>query len=320
MPKNISGHVLYTIDEVAEKFGIKPSTVRHYIRKGRLRKQKIGGEALIPEDSYNDFLEARSPQPANETKRNASVITFANHKGGVGKTTTALNVSVMLSLLKKKTLVIDVDPQANLTEGFGFNIRPENTLYEAFTGNCKFKESFIQINSFLDLCPADIDMAVLELNRNIINDNPNRLNDLIKTVKSEYDYIVLDSPPGLGIFLINSLVACNVTFINITPEYYPYKALMKFISYVKEIRMQLNSDLSIGGIILTRFVKRKVISREVLENINANYADLLLNTRIRENIELSEASANGVDIFKYNKSSNGAKDYEALTKEILKLI
>ena len=240
------------------------------------------------------------------------IIAIANHKGGVGKTTSVVNIGAALARRGKKTLLIDLDAQQNLTFFF-LKDEAEVSVYDALTGKAALP--IINVKENLDLTPSSIDLARAELDLSGRIAREQILKNLLADVAGNYDYILLDCPPSLGIVTYNAFVAATDVFIPLTAEALPYKGLTMLEDVVGEIR-QLNRGLSISGVIVQRYNNRN-LNNIVVEQIKERYGSKVFDTKIRENIALAETPLEGVDIFEYAPSSNGAKDYESLTDEIV---
>ena len=245
----------------------------------------------------------------------AEVIAIANHKGGVGKTCSASNIGAGLARAGHKTLIVDLDPQGNLSTSYGIN-SPEKTVYGALRKEYPIEP--ISAGQRLYIVPSDIDLSAAELE---LSAEPGReyiLKETLEAVKGDYKYILIDCPPSLGLLTINGLTAADKLLIPLQPEFLALKGLTKLIEIVEKIQRRINSDLDILGIFLTRYDSRKTLNKRVMETVEARLPGKLFNTTIRNNIALAEAPAAGKDIFSYDPKSNGAEDYKALVSELLK--
>ncbi len=247
--------------------------------------------------------------------RMGKVLSISNHKGGVGKTTSAINIGAALNMLGKKVLLIDLDPQANLSQSLGL-INQEKTIYGALKG--EYKLQHVSVLKGLDVIPSTLDLSGAEIE---LSSEPGReyiLKELIENVRSSYDYIIIDSPPSLGLLTINSFTAADEIIIPLQAQFLAMQGLAKLVEVVEKIKSRLNKGLKIGGVFITQYDGRKVLNRDVVETINAHFKSEVFKTKIRDNIALAEAPAQGMDIFRYNAKSNGAEDYMDLAKEIIK--
>jgi chromosome partitioning protein len=243
------------------------------------------------------------------------VISISNHKGGVGKTTSAINIGAGLNLLKKKVLLIDLDPQANLTQSLGLTNEDIN-IYGALRGEYKLQP--IEILKGLDVIPSTLDLSGAEVE---LSSEPGReyiLKELIEPLRASYDFIIIDSPPSLGLLTINSFTASDEILIPLQAQYLALQGLAKLVEVVDKIKQRLNKGLKVGGVFITQYDSRKVLNRDVVDTIQAHFKDEVFKTKIRDNIALAEAPSQGLDIFRYSSKSNGAEDYLALSKEVLK--
>ena len=245
----------------------------------------------------------------------SKVISISNHKGGVGKTTSAINIGAGLNKLKKKVLLIDLDPQANLSQSLGI-IEPEFTIYGALKGDYKLQP--IEVAKGLDLIPSTLDLSGAEVEMSGEAGREYILKELIDPIKNSYDYIIIDSPPSLGLLTINSFTASDEIFIPLQAQYLALQGLTKLMEVVDKIKQRLNKGLSIGGVFITQYDSRKVLNRDVAETIQTHFKDKVFKTKIRDNIALAEAPSQGLDIFRYNSKSYGAEDYLKLSKELIK--
>lgn len=245
----------------------------------------------------------------------SKVISISNHKGGVGKTTSAINIGAGLNKLGKKILLIDLDPQANLSQSLGL-VNQERNIYGALRG--KYKLEPIKIIKGLDVIPSTLDLSGAEVE---MSGEPGReyiLKEIIEPLKSSYDYILIDSPPSLGLLTINSFTASDEVFIPLQAQYLALQGLSKLVEVIDKIQSRLNKELKIGGVFITQYDSRKVLNRDVVATIEAHFKNKVFKTKIRDNVALAEAPAQGLDIFRYNSKSYGAEDYLSLSKEILK--
>ncbi len=242
------------------------------------------------------------------------IISLLNHKGGVGKTTSAINIGAGLTELGKRALLIDLDPQANLTLSLGIP-RQKVTIYEALRGEAElepytYKEGLDVITSSLDLSSAEMEL-INEAGREYI------LRELFETVIEDYDYIIIDCPPSLGLLTLNALTCSDYVYIPLQTEFLALQGLAKIKQIIDKVRFRLNKKLEIGGVIATMYDQRKVLNRDVVETIRKYFGKKVFDTLIRDNVTLAEAPAQRMDIFSYNRKSKGAVDYLSLCKEIL---
>lgn len=245
---------------------------------------------------------------------NATVITISNNKGGVGKSTSTLNIGAGLNKLGRRVLLIDLDPQANLSQSLGFNNQPY-TIYGALKGDYPLfaysvMEGFDIIPSCLDLTAAEMELAG-ETGREYI------LRDLIEPEVKKYDFILIDTPPSLGLLSINAMTASNEVLIPLQAEYFATEGLMKLLDVIEKIKKRINKELKIGGIFITLYDKRKVLHQSVIFEARKRFEGLVMEFIIRDNIALAESPAKRLDIFRYAPNSHGATDYMLLCNEIL---
>lgn len=245
----------------------------------------------------------------------AKIVSIINHKGGVGKTTSTLNLGKALSLKKKNVLVIDIDPQANLSQSLGIE-EPEKSIYNTVCEDAPLP--IINITKNFDLVPADLDLSEAELRlQSDVNGYfilKKKLNEYLET----YDYILIDCPPSLGILTLNALIASTHVIVVVQAEYLAVKGLQTIFNLIEKLKENLNSNLDIMGMLITQ-LNHTVFRKSIANTVRELYEGKVFNTTIRQNITLAEASSEGKDIFSFDEKCAGAEDYQALAKEIIKL-
>ncbi|MCX2680332.1 ParA family protein [Galbibacter sp. EGI 63066] len=248
------------------------------------------------------------------------IISIANFKGGVGKTTTAINLAAALRDLGKKTLLIDVDPQANLTQSLGIKDGVERSIYdilhkEAFGEDNDLTAAIVKASG-LDVIPSSLELANAELELASIYGREQILAQLTKSLNN-YDFVFIDCPPAMGMLTINALVASDTVLLPLQAEFLPLKGVRNFLKHFDHIK-RLNKKVKLLGFVLTKFDKRKKMNRHVKELLESEFSkDKVFKTHIRINIALANAQQKGMDIYSYDKNSNGAMDYKELAKEFL---
>ena len=248
------------------------------------------------------------------------VISLVNQKGGVGKTTTTINLGAGLLKAGKRVLLIDLDPQASLTYSLG--IRPEldeslKTMYSVIKGTTELKDAIITHDNGLHIAPSHLDLSSMELELTSQAGRELILKEALRPVLKDYDYILIDCSPSLGILTLNALVASREVFIPLQTEYLAMQGMSKLMETLAIVKQRLNHDIEFTGIIGTMYDGRKTLPREVIETIRSHFKDMLFKTLIRSNVSLAEAPSYGQDIISYRPDSYGAEDYQALAKEVI---
>lgn len=248
------------------------------------------------------------------------IIAIANQKGGVGKTTTSVNLAASLGVLEKKILLIDADPQANATSGLGIDVDSvEIGTYQILEHSNTAREAIIKTDSpNLDLIPAHIDLVAIEIELVDKEEREYMLKKVLADIVDDYDYILIDCAPSLGLLTLNALTAAHSVIIPIQCEYFALEGLGKLLNTIKSIQKIHNENLDIEGLLLTMYDSRLRLSNQVVEEVQKHFNDMVFETIIQRNVRLSEAPSFGESIISYDASSKGANNYLSLAEEIIK--
>lgn len=247
------------------------------------------------------------------------IIALANQKGGVGKTTTSMNLAASLATLEKHVLLIDADPQANASSGLGVNPADVDvSIYDCLVSQVDPLEAIFETDiKGLDIIPSHLDLVGAEIEMLHLNDRERVLERLLKPLKSEYDYILIDCSPSLGLITVNALTAADSVIIPVQCEYFALEGISKLLNTIKIIKSKLNPSLAIEGFLLTMYDSRLRLANQIKDEVRRHFQELVFNTVINRNVTLSEAPSHGLPVIMYDADSAGARNHLALAKEII---
>jgi hypothetical protein len=250
------------------------------------------------------------------------IIAFANQKGGVGKTTSAINIAAALGIAEKRTLLIDCDPQGNASSGVGVRKNQiKTTVYDVLIGRCRAADALIRTEyQNLSVLPSGMDLAAAELELADVENRQNRLKDPLSEIAGDFDYILIDCPPSLGMLTINALTAADGVIIPMQCEYFSLEGLSQIMMTIKQVKKLYNPSLSLTGILVTMYNGRLNLSLQVLDELKKHYADKLFSVAVTRNVRLSEAPSYGAPIQYYDKYAKGSSDYDKIAEELMKRI
>lgn len=247
------------------------------------------------------------------------IIALANQKGGVGKTTTTINLAASLATLEKTVLVVDADPQANASSGLGVDVKEVDcSIYECIINHTDVREAIYTTDiDGLDIIPSHIDLVGAEIEMLNLENREKVLKDILENIRSEYDYILIDCSPSLGLITVNALTAADSVIIPVQCEYFALEGISKLLNTIKIIKSKLNPKLEIEGFLLTMYDSRLKLANQIYDEVKRHFQELVFKAVIQRNVKLSESPSHGLPVILYDADSTGAKNHLALAKEII---
>ena len=247
------------------------------------------------------------------------IIALANQKGGVGKTTTTMNLGASLATLEKSVLIVDADPQANASSGLGVDIKEvEFSLYECIVNKVDVRDAIYTTDiDNLDIIPSHIDLVGAEIEMLNMDGREKILRQVLEPIRDEYDYILIDCSPSLGLITVNALTAANSVIIPVQCEYFALEGISKLLNTIKIIKSKLNTSLEIEGFLLTMYDSRLRLANQIYDEVKRHFQELVFKTVIQRNVKLSESPSHGLPVILYDADSTGSKNHLALAKEII---
>lgn len=254
-----------------------------------------------------------------KNKEMGKIIALANQKGGVGKTTTTINLAASLATLEKTVLVVDADPQANASSGLGVDIKDVDcSIYECIIDHADIHDAIYETDiEGLDIVPSHIDLVGAEIEMLNLDNREKVLSKILEPIRGDYDFVLIDCSPSLGLITVNALTAADLVIIPVQCEYFALEGISKLLNTIKIIKTKLNPKLEIEGFLLTMYDQRLRLARQIYDEVKRHFQELVFKTVIQRNVKLSEAPSHGLPAILYDAESTGAKNHLALAKEII---